>query len=291
MLEDRSYMRSDPIRPRLSMTALLMIANVAVFALQQVNAAYFHFSVEDYLALSRRGLLHGYLWEVITFQFLHGGFWHLFFNMICIYFFGRFAEERLGASSLLKLYLLSGVAGGLLQTFFGFVLPRYFGGSVVGASAGVYGLIAAFSLIEPNAVIRVWFILPIRAIYFMYIAGGISLFYILVPAEPGIAHAAHLGGLLAGAAFVRWDDIRDRFFPARPHRSTVRPRELIRVHASKRSPWNSHKGEAPENLSPTEFISREVDPILEKISAHGIQSLTDKEKKILEAAYSKLRKR
>jgi len=291
MLEDRSYMREEPMRPVWSMTAILIAANIGVFILQEINKVYVGFPVNQYLALSKGGLKSFYLWQVITFQFLHGGFTHLLFNMICLYFFGRFAEERLGRINLLKIYLYSGIAGGLLQTLLGFVSP-HFARPVVGASAGVYGLIAAFSLLEPHGIIRIWFIIPVRAIWFMYIAGGISLFYILVPAETGIAHAAHLGGLLGGAAFIRWDDLRERFFGNRPRVERYQPRsQLIRVPAAKRSPWGSRHKEQSEEMTPTEFISREVDPILDKISAHGVQSLTPKERQILEAARSKMRKR
>jgi hypothetical protein len=127
----------------------------------------------------------------------------------------------------------------------------------------------------------------------MYIAGGISLFYILAPsAGSNIAHAAHLGGLLGGVVFMRWDYVRGVFFTsASSAPSRIRPRELIRVRKSRAAPWNRSPEGAPPDISPTEFISREVDPILDKISAQGSQSLTAKEREILEAARSKMRRR
>src|SRR5579863_5779182 len=124
MLDDRHYMRPD-FRSRslmgsnLPATVMLMIALVIAFALQQIDVAYLHFSIFDYLALSDQGLRQGYVWQLLTFQFLHSGILHLFSNLIGLWFFGRFVEDRLGKAHFLKLYFLSGVAGGLLQSALG----------------------------------------------------------------------------------------------------------------------------------------------------------------------------
>jgi membrane associated rhomboid family serine protease len=290
MLEDRSYMRAESLRVRWPFTLLLLIVNVAVFALQEINAAYLHFPVGRYLALSNEGLRHGYLWQLLTFQFLHGGGWHLVLNCVGLYFFGRAVEERLGRAAFLKVYLLSGVAGGLFQALLGALLPVHFRMEVLGASAGVYGLIAAATVVEPNAVILLSFIIPVKAKYFLFLAAGISLFYIFVP-DSGIAHGAHLGGLMAGYAYVRWGmQAESIFLSRRLRRPLLRPRELIQVRSQRETPWRRAKTQ-PEDLSPTEFISREVDPILDKISAHGIQSLTPRERQILEKARAKMERR
>jgi len=101
-----------------------------------------------------------------------------------------------------------------------------------------------------------------------------------------MAHAAHLGGILAGFAYLRWGSLAEKLFVRR--RVRPRPRELMKVHLPKSGGW--HKSES-EDVPPGEFISREVDPILDKISAHGIQSLTPRERKILEAARAKMERR
>ena len=100
--------------------------------------------------LSTYGLREGRIYELITFQFMHAGWMHLFGNMLGLYFFGRAMEEVLGRKGLLKLYLFSGTIGGLLQIILAFSFPNYFGGGVVGASAGVFGLIAAFAARAPD---------------------------------------------------------------------------------------------------------------------------------------------
>lgn len=295
MLEDRSYIRDGIFQRVWPATVILMVVNGAVFVLQEILGFYApssHDFLMRTLALSREGLSHGQVWQLFTFQFLHGGMMHLLFNLMGIFFFGRLVEDRLGRGAFLKLYFLSGVAGGLLQAALGLAIPPFFGKPVVGASAGVYGLIMASALLEPHGVILLFFVLPMRMMYFVAIAGAIALFYILVPVEPGIAHAAHLGGMLGALAFMRWRSWLEAFRPARElRRPILRPRELLPVSGEKRSlRQRLSKGPSAE-VSPAEFISREVDPILDKISQHGIHSLTPREREILEAARTKMEKR
>src|ERR1700730_12676358 len=140
MLDDRSYMRPDD-RPRLfglgmPATILVMVSLVVTFALEQIDIGYFGASHLSHLLLSSEDLRRGYVWELLTFQFLHGGLLHLGCNLLGIWSFGRYVEDRLGKAHFLKLYFLSGVAGGLLQGVLGLAIPRVFGGPTIGASAG-----------------------------------------------------------------------------------------------------------------------------------------------------------
>ena len=292
MLDDRSYMRADPHRSVWSATVWLLVAVTACFAVQQIAFVYFHKVqwVADYLALSTGGLQRGFVWQLLTFQFLHVGPWHLIFNLLALWFFGRPVEERLGVPSFLKLYFISGVAGGLLQAGLGWLVRDHFGNTpTFGASAGLCGLISAFVMLEPHAEIRVMGVLPIKAKHFLWISGGIALFFTLVPAGGGYAHAAHLGGYLAGVAYMRWDANR----PAmnwNPLQGRRRKRQLVQAAAQVTRGRGVRAPEAAE-LPPEEFISKEVDPILDKISAQGIHSLTPRERQILEAARAKMAKR
>ncbi len=291
VLEDRSYMRADPHRSRWSAWLILIIAVTACFALQQIAMVYFGRAgwIQNYLGLSTDGLKHWFVWQLLTFQFLHVGLFHLLGNLLGLWCFGRFVEERLGTNAFLKVYFLSGVGGGLLQAGLGFAAPNYFGATTFGASAGVCGLISAFAMMEPEGEIRLWGILPIKAKHFLWGAGGIALFFTLVPGGGGYAHAAHLGGFIAGLAFMRWDSSR----PAiswNPLQGRRRKRELVQA-AAKITRWRGPREEVATELRPEEFISKEVDPILDKISAHGIHSLTPRERQILEAARAKMGKR
>src|SRR5688572_3719794 len=201
MLEDRYYMRSEE-PSRFSASVIMMIVLTVVFALQQIDYVYTRLGLDQYLALSVSGLKQGFIWQLLTFQFLHAGLWHLFFNLLCIWFFGRTVEARLGTSNFLKLYFAGGVIGGIVQSALGFIIPQYFGNwYVMGASAGVCALIAAFALMEPEAVIMLMFVFPLKAKYLLALETGIALFFTIVPSNPGVAHAAHLGGIAAGVAF------------------------------------------------------------------------------------------
>ncbi len=290
MLADRVYMREPTWRrPRLSVTVVLMAVSLSVFLLQLIGPSTFG-RLTGYLALSCDGLKQGLIYQLITYQFLHGGFLHLLFNMVTLWFFGRAVEDRLGSRRYLQLFFLSGVIGGLLHVSLGWIFPESFGRApVVGASASICGLIAAFAALDPEQLVLFFFI-PMRAKWLFYISLGISLIFLLVPGQSDIAHAAHLGGLLTGWAYVRFVLTSQWRLPGwpwlrrRPRKIVKLPRTATYLKAS--SP--RRRVPASEEIPPAEFISREVDPILDKISAHGIQSLTEHERKILEAARERM---
>lgn len=273
---------------------LLLAVNLAVFILVEINRAYGSYPVLRYFGLSTYGMSHGWLWQLLTFQFLHFDGWHFVFNMFGLFIFGRAIEESVGKKDFLWLYLASGIVGGLLQVLLGMVFPARFGAPVVGASAGVFGLVAAYAMLNPDREILLFFVLPMRVRHFVWIAGGVSLFYVLVPPESSqtaIAHGAHLGGLLGGLAYVRliiqsgwslpsWRPILLRRRPVQPRPGT-----------GGFKPWQEPTPPEPVDHPKGDFISQEVDPILDKISAHGMQSLTPRERKILEAARSKMERR
>jgi hypothetical protein len=181
------------------------------------------------------------------------------------------------------------------------LFPLHFGFYTFGASAGSIGIFAIFVLLMPQTEIRWNFILPVPAMALLWVTGAISLFFTLVPSQRGggVAHAAHLGGILAGIAWMKLGWHRDfvqlpwegwfsgrRLFPRRSQRGNFIAAKSAKISVSRRA-----KSENPADLPEEEFISREVDPILDKISQHGIQSLTERERKILEAARNKMAKR
>jgi membrane associated rhomboid family serine protease len=287
MLDDRSYMREDFHRSRWNANTIIIVAITVCFALQNIASFYLRFPVEDYLALSVGGIKKGFVWQFITFQFLHGGLAHLLGNLIGLFFFGRTVEARLGSKEYLRIYLFSGLGGGLLQMVLAWLVPNFFGGYVVGASAGVLGVIAAFALMEPEAQIFLNFFIPLKAKHLLWIELAIALFYTAVPVGRGTADAAHLGGILTAIAYMRWSLHRPNM-DWNPLKARQRKRELVQA-ASKAVRWRQRPS-ANAEVPSEEFISREVDPILDKISAHGIHSLTPREREILEAARAKMSK-
>lgn len=294
MLENRDYMRAPAYyRPQVSFTIALLIINAVVFLLQLVaNTSASGTEIEyRYFALSLGGLESGFVWQLLTFQFMHASITHILFNSLAIYFFGRPVETALGRRHFLTLYLSSGVIGGLLQMFFAFLIPM-FNGPVVGASAGAYGLVAAYAILhwrERFTIFIYFFPVSMTGKLLLAISLGLAFLGMLIP-NSGVANAAHIGGILAGAFYVRlfiqgqWLNLK---FPARRE---APPRELVTSRTAKGSLWRS-AAKRDEDLSAEDFVSSEVDPILEKISAHGIHSLTAREREILEAARKKMTKR
>ncbi len=271
-----------------SVTTILFVTLIVCFIIQQILQSTRGFAfVDRYLALSLEGLKEGKVYQLLTFQFVHGGFWHLAGNLLGLYFFGRAAEEMFGSRAMLGLYLASGTIGGLVQVGLGALFPSL-ASAVVGASAGIFGLIAAFAARAPNDPITMllFFILPVTfpAKVFILIEAVYSLAGMFGLFHDNVAYAAHFGGMLTGIFFVRGPgwlsglNLR-RSITRRPQRE-----------ASPRRVWRRPRRRA-EEMGSSEFISREVDPILEKISAHGIHSLTEQERQILEAARNKMAKR
>ncbi len=209
MLENRDYMRPPPERPSFQWTATLVLIaiNTAAFLLQRWVIPQ-DFSTH-YLNLSAYGISHGYFWELLTYQFLHGSFGHILFNCLTLYMFGRAVESELGVKRYLLLYLLSGIFGGLLHIFAAFVWPGYFNIPVVGASAGIFGVVAAFAMLFPDQPLLFLFVIKMRASTLLWVELVITALGIAFPTSEfmaslfgNTAHTAHLGGILAGLALV-----------------------------------------------------------------------------------------
>ena len=150
MLEDRDYMRAPAGSAGISVTAMLTIILVVVFALQCINDVYVHTPVEYWLALTPACFLNGWVWQLITFQFLHASLLHLGCNLMVFWWIGHFVERVLGKQRFLVALFGCGAAGGILQALLMILFPNYFGKLVVGASAGVAGLFAIFALLEKD---------------------------------------------------------------------------------------------------------------------------------------------
>lgn len=174
----------------------LLIANVAVFVAQLVMPGW---------VLSLLGLVPElvwdrlYLWQLFTYQFFHGGLFHLLFNMLALWMFGVALERRWGSEFFLKYYFVSVVGGAILNTL---LLPSQIVPSI-GASAGIYGLLLAFALIYPNQIIYFYFLFPMKMKHFVWIIGGIALYSAISSGQSGIAHLAHLGGMVFGFLYLR----------------------------------------------------------------------------------------
>ena len=285
-------MRREPFRIPWSVTLGLVLFNVVAFIGQLLVSHFMRFPILGYLALSVEGLRHGFVWQLLTYQMLHGGWLHLLFNCWAIFVFGREVETTLGRPSFLTLYFGSGVVGGLVQALAGVLIGGRFAAPVVGASAGAFGLVAAFAALFPERrlMLLLFFVVPLsmRAKFLLLFEAALAVFGLFAGMD-NVAHAAHLGGMAAGILFVRyaihwhWPQFR---------RTWTQPaRRLVTVPPRTGASWHQGRAGGAEDLPPEEFLAQQVDPILDKISAQGIQSLTPRERRILETAREKMARR
>jgi membrane associated rhomboid family serine protease len=289
MLEDRDYMRQPEYHTsRVSFTVVLLIVNAVVFAVECIAYGYPPLIRDGNLfALSLDGLRHGYVWQLLTFQFMHGGLIHIIFNSLAIFFFGRPVETVLGSKRFIGLYFVSGTIGGLVQMLFALAIPS-FDVPVVGASAGAMGLVAAFAVINwTERFTLLFYFIPITMNGKTLLWASIGLAVLgMLNVNSHIANAAHLGGIIAGFFYAR-QILHGNWPQWKLFRRRERPREVVATRTKENKFWRSAPEE--EDVSTDQFLQNEVDPILEKISAHGIKSLTAREREILEAARKKMK--
>ena len=240
----------------------LLIINVAIFLINTIFSSQEGTGMtflQTYFALiPATPMLTLQLWRLITYQFLHSGFYHILFNMLGLFFLGPALERQWGGKKFLTFYLSCGVAGGLfyiLLVMAGF-LPA---GPMVGASGAILGVLTACAILFPHFVVFiVIFPVPIRvaAVIFM----GIAFFTVLSKGANAGGEACHFAGIAVGAIYVLSDSWRTAL--------------KLRFKASK---WEKY-------IESERRLRIEVDRILKKVHDHGIQSLTPSEKSILKKA-------
>jgi membrane associated rhomboid family serine protease len=145
------------------------------------------------------------LWRLATYMFLHGGLFHILFNMLALWMFGAELERVWGTRYFLKFYFVTGIGAGALTVVFS-LLPftftrQLYAADVIGASGAIYGLLLAYGMYFPDRPIYMYFVFPIPAKIFVAIMGAIALLSSLGDAG-GVANATHLGGLVVGYLFL-----------------------------------------------------------------------------------------
>ena len=237
----------------------LLIANVIVFFVQMTMPTLANqFAFVPAHVLSQP-------WTMVTYMFLHGGFGHIFWNMIALYFFGPRVEMRLGTERFFALYFISGIAGALLS----FALAP--NAAIIGASGAIYGVMLAFARFWPRDQIYIWGIIPIEA---RWLVVGYTLLNVFGGFGGGMsneAHFAHLGGF-AGAFLYLTFLMRDKG-AKRFKREVTATRPLVD---------STVKNWRQVDRSSVHAVNKdEVDRILDKINASGIASLTPQERLFL----------
>jgi len=256
------------------------------------------------------------IWQIFTYMFMHGSFTHLFFNMFALWMFGSTLENTWGTNRFLIYYLVCGIGAGFIQllviglqihslsqsfspelvqmiqengaqllregkNYVGEmgVLNRAINSVTVGASGSVFGLLLAFGMMFPNSVIYIYFLLPIKAKWFVIIYGALELFYGVAGTNDGIAHFAHLGGMLFGFFLILYWNKGNRFFKFKM--------PVLKKKRSKKYTISSNYYYEPHHLSDEEYNyqkkqnEEKTNRILDKISKNGYESLTKEEKEFL----------
>jgi len=178
-------------------TQALLLVNVAMFCLQMFLGPW----LERLLALWPIG--YGFLpWQVVSYAFLHGSIGHLFFNMLGLWMFGSELERLWGGRRYLQFYFASVLTAALTQLVVGLLIG---GAPTVGASGGLFGLLLAFGMMFPNRIIMPLFPpIPMKAKTFVMVFGGLELLFGVTGTASGVAHFAHLGGMLGGFLMMRY---------------------------------------------------------------------------------------
>jgi membrane associated rhomboid family serine protease len=196
-------------------TRVLIVVNVAVYLLQQVasNVLIPWFALWPLNSAPLLGGAAGFqAWQVVTYSFLHGSLMHLFFNMFALYMFGGEIERTVGAKRYLQYYFAAVVTAALTQLVFAAAshAPPY---PTVGASGGIFGLLLAFGRFFPRRIIVLLIPpIPMPAWLFVTLYGAIELYLGVTGSQAGVAHFAHLGGMLGGWLMLRyWEARRPRW--------------------------------------------------------------------------------
>lgn len=261
---DAMYTRQSPFALA-PWTRRIIVANAVVFLLQITVFADAGLRVLAFVP----ALVAQHPWTAVTYMFLHGGLLHLVFNMLVLFFFGSAVEEQMGARYPLY-YALCGVGGAALSFAFGPLSP------IIGASAAVYGIALAFAFFWPDNEIMIFPLpIPIKVKWLVGFLAASSLFLGVLGSPDGVAHFAHLGGFLAGAVYLYWTraarPAATGFAPKPPPKILIHPTvRAVNKRPRQATKWHNEKR------------YRDVDRVLDKISASGIDSLSKEELKILD---------
>lgn len=286
-----------------NMVTRIIIINVVIFILINLTGLFIKIGsggdntalfpqIIDFFSMSSSGwfvLTHP--WVIFTHMFLHVDFWHLLWNMLYLYWFGRIVGDFIGNQRVLPIYLLGGLSGALL--FFISANLLYGSGHItaLGASAGVMALVVAAGVIAPDYLVRLLFLGDVKLKYIVLVLVALDVFALGGDINTG-GHIAHLGGVIMGWLFVRQlREGRDWALPVNmildrmmhPFKWQARPARRKPTMAYKnpnRTRTTSRKASAASDVENTSEQER-LDAILDKIKQSGYDSLSEVEKEFL----------
>jgi membrane associated rhomboid family serine protease len=192
------------------MVKYLVIANLVIYVWQSFAGAQKIIQIFGLTPAYVIGEL--FLWQLVTYLFLHGDFFHILFNMFALWMFGSELERAWGGKEFLKFYLVTGVGAGLFSVVLepGSLIPT------IGASGSVYGILMAYGMMFPERYIYLYFLFPVKVKYFVAALGLLAFISTLGSPGSTIAHVAHLGGMVVAFLYLRhWlslSGIRQAYF-------------------------------------------------------------------------------
>lgn len=275
-----------------SIVTTLIVVNVVIFLLERLFPAVglflsggleggpfgarYHYGIGELVAAK---VMRGEVWRLITAQYLHAELMHIFVNMLVLHFLGRPLEQMWSARKFFTIYTLCGVFGNVFYTILayrGVIDPRL---PAIGASGSIYGLLGIVAVLFPTAMVYIYFLFPIRIRTAAMIFGGLSLFTIIQRGENYGGEACHLAGLVFGV----WWAMKGEAWWGRTEWRMPR----FRAAGARSTAAGGFRERIAERRADEEMIDR----ILKKVYDGGVQSLTESEKRDLQAATDRQRER
>lgn len=213
-------------------------------------------------------------WSFVTYMFVHGDFWHLFFNMLGLFFFGPPVEERLGSREFIKYYTVCGLIGGAVLAFI--FAPH---AMLIGASGAIYAVMLAFAFFWPDMPIYIWGIFPVKAKWLVIAFAAASVLFMVTPTRGSVAHWAHFGGFAVGFLYLKLGNRLGGSMERLQRFTAARRRKLKVIPGQAQS---LKRDESARRRRAEEEVLDEVDKVLDKISTHGMASLTPEERRLLD---------
>jgi membrane associated rhomboid family serine protease len=286
----------------------IVIINVVVFLLQRFNIGSEQafdpkaqeFVTQPWGALSITALLQGRVWTIFTHLFVHGSVMHLVGNCFMIFFTGKAVQSLIGSRHFLHIYFFSGLVGAATELLAGWLMHKEF--PIIGASGAAMGTLLALAVMLPQEMITamLYFVIPVRLRLWTLamVLVGLSAVCAVLQAtgiwDLQIANFDHLGGALAGWWFVRLLGYGGPPVTYEHMWEERQRREEKRAYAGVRKRQRTMDNDEPEvempPLTKKQLIEQEIDPILDKIAAHGLESLSQEERRLLARASDQVRK-
>jgi membrane associated rhomboid family serine protease len=205
----------------------LILVNIAVDLLQIVSHLLGSQWIDWYLGLVPIRVTHELmLWQLVTYMFLHGGVFHILFNMLTLFMFGNDLERYWGTHRFVVYYFITGIGAGICS----WLVAMNSVAIIIGASGAIYGLLLAYGLTYPNRIVYLNFLLPVKVKWMVLIMGCVAFLSSISGSESGVASIAHLGGMLVGYLFLKGNDWSEKYRRFNEHHRRERLKRQFEVY-------------------------------------------------------------